>query len=68
MAKEAVSGIEWLKRDEIAGAFAQGYKLYAWDADAEEYMPVTGYVVSADGLRVELQTDSDAAATSGREG
>lgn len=50
---------EDLKQLEIKGAFAEGYKLYAWDADAEEYMPVTGYVVSANGLRVELQTDSD---------
>ena len=48
-----------LKRDEVIGMFARGYKLYAWDPDAEEYMPVTGYVVSADSLRVELQTDSD---------
>jgi hypothetical protein len=48
-----------LKRLEIKGEFAEGYKLYAWDADAEEYMPVTGYLVSANGMRVELQTDSD---------
>jgi hypothetical protein len=46
-----------LKRDEVLGAFATGYKLYAWDADEEDYVPVTGYVVSSDGLRVELQTD-----------
>lgn len=48
-----------LKEIEKLGAFATGYKLYAWDADAEEYLPVTGYVVSANGQRVELQTDED---------
>jgi hypothetical protein len=48
-----------LKKMEIEGLFAQGYALMAWDADSERYEKVTGVLVSSDGLRVELQTDSD---------
>lgn len=35
------------------------YRIMAWDADAEAYVPVTGYVIDPETKTVTLQTDEN---------
>jgi hypothetical protein len=46
-----------LKRLETEVGLKPGYALYAFDPASGQYQKVTGLLVSADRLRVELRTD-----------